>query len=66
MYTSVDKENTTITFSDVTGGKHWAESYIKTCVKAGLINGYTDGTFKPNDTITRAEICTMFAKLLNK
>lgn len=66
MYTSVDKENATISFSDVTGGKHWAEEYIAKCVKAGLINGYKDGKFKPNGTITRAEICTMFAKMLGK
>lgn len=66
LYTSVDKENTTVKFSDVSGGKHWAEKHIDKCVKAGLINGYADGTFKPNNTITRAEICTMFAKMLNK
>ena len=66
IYTSIDSENNTINFSDVSGGKHWAEEYINKCVKAGLINGYSDGTFKPNNTITRAEICTMFAKMLNK
>jgi len=66
LYTSIDSENVTIKFSDVTNGKHWAEQHINKCVKAGLINGYTDGTFKPNNYITRAEICTMFAKMLNK
>ena len=66
LYTSVDETNISKTFSDVSNGKHWAEKYIDKCVKAGLINGYTDGTFKPNNTITRAEICTMFAKMLDK
>lgn len=62
MYTSTDKENVTVNFSDVTGGKHWAETYISKCVKKGLINGYSDGTFKPNNPMTRAEVCVMFAK----
>lgn len=66
LYASIDNENNAITFSDVSGGKHWAEESINKCVKAGLISGYSDGTFKPNNTITRAEICTMFAKMLNK
>ena len=66
MYTSIDDDNLLLKFSDVSNGKHWAEQYINKCVKAGLINGYSDGTFKPNNTITRAEICTMFAKLLDK
>lgn len=65
LYTVVDLTNVSINFSDVTGGKHWAEDSIVKCVKAGLINGYTDGTFKPNNTVTRAEIASMLAKLLN-
>jgi len=31
---------------------------------AGLINGYSNGTFKPNNTITRAEVCTMIVNIL--
>lgn len=31
---------------------------------AGLINGYSNGTFKPNNTITRAEVCTMIVNTL--
>lgn len=46
-------------FSDTKG--HWAESYINSGVSAGYISGYSDGTFKPDKTVTRAE----FAKMLN-
>ena len=63
MYTSVDKENTTVNFSDVSNGKHWAEEYIRECVKDGTLNGYPDGTFKPNNYITRAEMSIILCKL---
>lgn len=47
-------------FSDVTG--HWAVSYIGALTKAGYIKGYTDGTFRPDRPVTRAEL----AALLNR
>jgi len=34
---------------------HWALEYIANLTNKGAINGYTDGTFKPNGSITRAE-----------
>ena len=40
---------------------HWAKEYIEYGVEKGYINGYTDNTFKPNKTVTRAE----FSKMLN-
>ena len=43
-----------ITFSDL-ASEHWAYEYITTLAEAKVINGYTDGTFKPNGTITRGE-----------
>ena len=49
-----------VTFSDVKG--HWGESYIYSGVEKGYIKGYTDGTFKPDKTVTRAE----FSKMLNQ
>ncbi|BEP30283.1 S-layer homology domain-containing protein [Helicovermis profundi] len=50
----------TLTFTDVSDT--WAEPYIETLIGKGVINGYLDGTFKPNGTITVAE----FTKLLLK
>jgi hypothetical protein len=46
--------------SDVAG--NWAEPFIKVLVEKGIIAGYPDGTFRPDQPVTRAE----FAALLNK
>lgn len=48
-----------------TGG-HWAESAIDALSDMGIINGYADGSFKPDKNITRAETATMLARLLEK
>lgn len=50
------------TFIDVTN--HWAEASIQKAVALGFINGYPDGTFRPNAQITRAEFIVMLAKAL--
>jgi len=47
------------TLSDISG--HWAEDYITYGISSGYISGYTDGTFRPNKTVTRAE----FSKMVN-
>ena len=41
---------------------HWAEEYIESFVKKGYINGYEDSTFRPDNSMTRAE----FVKVVNK
>lgn len=50
------------TFKDVWG--HWAETEIKSMTEKGIINGYDDGTFKPDGKIKRSEfvkiICEAF------
>ncbi len=46
-------------FSDAKG--HWAESQINKFVDLGYVNGYHDNTFKPDNSITRAE----FVRILN-
>lgn len=43
--------------TDVAG--HWAEGYIAALEQAKIVTGYEDGTFKPNNSITRAEAVTM-------
>lgn len=50
------------TFSDI--AKHWAEANIKQAVISGIVKGYTDGTFKPNVTVTRAEFAVMLMNAL--
>jgi GH18 family chitinase len=49
-------------FSDISG--HWAEADIKQAVSDGIVKGYTDGTFKPNATVTRAEFAVMLMNAL--
>jgi hypothetical protein len=51
-------------FSDISG--HWAESEIKRAAYLGWIEGYTDGTFRPNKDITRAESMTLINRVLNR
>ncbi|MBE7037823.1 MAG: S-layer homology domain-containing protein [Ruminococcaceae bacterium] len=47
-------------FSDLNG--HWGLEYINTLVNDGTINGYEDGTFRPNNTVSRAEFVKMIGK----
>ncbi len=44
---------------------HWAKSYIGKFTKNGYINGYEDGSFRPDDSITRAEFVKIFNKKFN-
>ena len=48
-------------FSDVTEGQ-WFNCAISTMSSMGIINGYPDGTFRPNDAITRAEFAAIAAR----
>ncbi|WP_336771070.1 S-layer homology domain-containing protein [Paenibacillus sp. MMO-58] len=41
---------------------HWASKDISLAAKLGIINGYPDGSFKPDSSITRAEFSTLIAK----
>ncbi len=50
-------------FSDVPQ-KHWANSVIDKGVNGGLISGYPNGTFKPNNHVTRTEALVILAKAL--
>ena len=51
-------------FTDISG--HWAEDYINRAAAAGWINGYADGTFRPNAYITRAEAVTLINRMLDR
>ena len=49
-------------FSDV--GKHWAKNEIMYLSDRNIIGGYPDGTFKPNEPITRSQAASMLIKAL--
>ena len=50
--------------SDIQG--HWAEENITRWVEAGKLGGYEDGTFRPDNNITRAEFANILANLLSQ
>ncbi len=45
-------------FSDVSG-TYWAKPFIERLSREGVINGYSDGTFKPEQTVTRAQFAVI-------
>lgn len=52
-------------FSDVPA-KHWAYDAVNKLAQAGVIDGYEDGTFKGDKTVTRYEMAQIVAKAMNK
>ena len=48
-------------FSDISN--HWARSYIERVEKKGLVSGYEDGTFKPDNNVTVLESLVMMSRL---
>ena len=52
-------------FNDVSA-RHWASDEIAVCAKMGWINGYPDGSFRPDATITRAEMMAMINHALDR
>ena len=50
-------------YKDVPGTFQWAP-YIRIAVQQGWMNGYTDGTFRPDNAVTLEEACTAVLKLL--
>ena len=50
-------------YKDVPGTSQWAP-YIRIAVQQGWMNGYTDGTFRPDNAVTLEEACTAVLKLL--
>lgn len=57
--------NTAKIFPDV-AANHWAAKQIKELSQAGVIVGYPDGTFKPDDYVTRAEFACMAIRALGQ
>lgn len=51
-------------FSDISG--HWAALEISKAAANGWVNGYSDGTFKPDRNITRAEAMALINRVLNR
>lgn len=48
-------------FLDIEG--HWAENDIEKAADKGVVSGFDDGTFKPDEGVTRAQLCSILNRL---
>ena len=58
----VDVSSKESNFTDIKG--HWAEEYINSFVELKYILGYPDGTFKPDNNISRAEFVVIINRII--
>ena len=63
-FANLDYEGGNI-FEDVPAG-HWAYSYINAAANAGWVEGYPDGSFRPDEPISRAEVVTLVNGMINR
>lgn len=50
-------------FSDI--GAHWADGFIRGLTSLGTVNGFADGTFRPNAPMSRGEYASLLANTIN-
>lgn len=60
---TLNEVNDKIDFEDSSSIAPYASNAVETLQKAGVINGYTDGSFRPYDNASRAEVCAMLSKI---
>ena len=53
VYTQADQPTAQTGLTDISG--HWAEATIRSLVEKGVVNGYEDNTFRPEDNVTKGE-----------
>ncbi|PAB59396.1 S-layer homology domain-containing protein [Anaeromicrobium sediminis] len=51
-----------VTYSDIQN--HWSKEFVETMASKYIVKGYEDGTFKPDNKVTRAEFATLLVKTL--
>lgn len=51
-----------VKFSDI--NTHWAKANIEAAVKLGIVNGFTDGSFRPDNKVSRGEFAVMISRAL--
>lgn len=52
------------TFPDIQG--HWAQSFIQSLAARGVIRGFPDGTFRPDEPVTRAQFAAMIRQAFER
>ena len=60
----VNDDKTPASFNDIAG--HWAKDEIAVAANNGWVNGYEDGSFRPQNKITRAETMSLVNRVLNR
>lgn len=60
----VNGDKTPASFNDIAG--HWAKDEIAVAANNGWVNGYEDGSFRPQNKITRAETISLVNRVLNR
>ena len=60
-----DFDSVTPNFTDVDTVNDWFSKYTAYAKSSGLVGGYSDGTFRGNQTITRAEVCKIVVELID-
>ncbi len=64
LTTFVSATASSVAFSDFSQS-HWAYNNVSEMVSKGIIEGYPDGTFRPESNVTRGEFCAMLSKAAN-
>ncbi|MBY0115911.1 S-layer homology domain-containing protein [Paenibacillus xylanexedens] len=60
----IRNESSEVSFSDAESIPAWAHLAIQTAVAEGILQGYPDGTLRPRQTVSRAEMATMLSKAM--
>ncbi|MFB5268098.1 S-layer homology domain-containing protein [Paenibacillus enshidis] len=58
----VEEASAASAFKDIPAG-HWAKASIDAAVNNGYLKGYSDGTFRPNASVTRAEFAAILSRV---
>lgn len=56
------ESNAALTFTDAADVADWAKGYVAAAVDAGIITGFDDGSFKPNDNMTREQFAAVIVR----
>jgi hypothetical protein len=61
-----DESSKSVTFTDNKEIPSWAKPYIDRLVKSDILSGYPDGTFRPNQAITREEVAKILSNYIER
>ncbi|WP_144941335.1 fibronectin type III domain-containing protein [Paenibacillus sp. 32O-W] len=62
----LEEKGAALTFNDNDQIGAWAKQAVAQAVQAGIIDGYEDGSFRPNASVTRAEMAVMVAQAIKR